>query len=73
MHTIKSCPTCGSRRIRRVRRDVSGTWMGQPFIAKSIEFHYCPICDEKVYDREALRRMQSFYPARKALTRRKAS
>ena len=47
--------------------------MGEAFVARDIEFYHCPACDEKVYDREAMRKIESFHPARKAVASHKAS
>jgi YgiT-type zinc finger domain-containing protein len=50
---------CGSTRIRRVRRDVKGNYKGKPYIAKSVEFEECPACGERLYDLEAMRKLES--------------
>jgi YgiT-type zinc finger domain-containing protein len=73
MHDIKTCPTCSSRRIRRVREDVSGEWMGRRFVARDIEFYECPVCGERIYDPDAMRKIQRSYSTRKNVPRRKAS
>lgn len=72
---IKVCPTCGSRRIRRVTRDVSGMWLGKhPYIAPKVNFYECPVCGERIFDPAALRKIQLFRPKLgKSDIRRKAS
>ena len=55
--SIKICPTCGSEKIKRVRRNLSGRFAGRPYTVPSLEFYECPDCGEKVYDREAMRKI----------------
>lgn len=60
---IKSCPTCGSKRIKLVCKDITRTFKGQTYTAPSIEYYECPACGEHVYDREAMRKIESYSPA----------
>ena len=60
---IKTCPTCGSDRIERVVRDVTRKYEGQTYTVPSVEFYDCPKCGEKVYDREAMRKIEAYSPA----------
>jgi len=60
---IKTCPTCGSHRIKRVTRDVTRLHRGQTYTVPSLEFYDCPDCGEKVYDREAMLKIQTDSPA----------
>lgn len=60
---IKTCPTCGSNRIRRVVHDVSRQYEGQTYIVPAVEFYDCPVCGEKVYDREAMQKIEAYSPA----------
>jgi YgiT-type zinc finger domain-containing protein len=55
---IASCPTCGSRRITKVRRSVTGTFRGRKYTVPDLNFFECPDCGEKVYSREALREIE---------------
>ena len=32
-------------------------------LSTKTEFHECPACGEKVYDREAMRKIEAHYPA----------
>ena len=57
MLTITKCPTCGSNKIKKVRRKWSCTIHGQTYSVPRLEFHECPACGEKVYDREAMRKI----------------
>jgi YgiT-type zinc finger domain-containing protein len=60
---IAVCPSCGSDRIKKVRRDWSGEYRGQTYTVPSLEFHECPDCGERVYDRYAMRRIEAHSPA----------
>ncbi|MGD1277314.1 MAG: YgiT-type zinc finger protein [Tepidisphaeraceae bacterium] len=51
---IRTCPTCGSRRIRRVKRDIQSKRNGETFVAKGIEIEECPNCGERLFSPEAL-------------------
>lgn len=63
MKPITTCPSCGGNRIKKVRHDWQGEYKGQKYIVKNLEFHECPDCGEKVYDREAMRTIESHSPA----------
>jgi len=66
---IKICPTCGSDKIRRVARDITRKYKGRTYVVPKVEFYDCPNCGEKVYDHEAMLKIQSHSPAyRKART-----
>ncbi len=60
---ITICPSCGSDRIKRVRRDWTGKVGKQEYIVPSLEFYECPDCGERIYDRYAMRRIESCSPA----------
>ena len=60
---IKTCPTCGSDKIKRVVRDVTRKYKGQTYTVPKVEFYECPNCGEKVYDREAMLKIESYSPA----------
>jgi YgiT-type zinc finger domain-containing protein len=68
--TITVCPSCGSPKIKKVRRNWTGTYQGQPYCVPSLEFYDCPACGEKVYDREAMRRIEEHRPAAAARVRK---
>ena len=61
----KSCPTCGSTRIRRVKRTLSRTARGKPFTVPSVEFHECPNCGEQVFGPEAMDKIHAHRPKRR--------
>jgi YgiT-type zinc finger domain-containing protein len=60
---IDRCPSCGSDRIKRVRRKWTGRAHGEAYSVPALEFYECPDCGERVYDREAMRRIQAASPA----------
>jgi len=60
---ITSCPTCGSARIKRVRKKLTRNYRGQEYTVPAVEYYECPSCGEHVYDREAMRKIESYSPA----------
>jgi YgiT-type zinc finger domain-containing protein len=60
---IKICPTCGSEKIKKVRRDLIGRFAERSYTVPSLEFYECPDCGEKVYDRDAMQKIESVSPA----------
>jgi YgiT-type zinc finger domain-containing protein len=56
------CPTCGSDKIKKVRRKWTGKFHGQTYLVSRLEFHECPACGEKVYDQEAMRKIEAHSP-----------
>ena len=67
MLDICTCPTCGSKRIRRVRRGVMRTVGGEKYLVPAVAFHECPDCGEKLYGREAMRKLEAYRPKLKTL------
>ena len=61
--TITRCPTCGSGKIKRVRRDVKREARGKKYVVRGLRFYECPACGERVYDRHAMRRIEAASPA----------
>lgn len=57
--TITACPTCGSKRIIKVQRDLTGERGGHAYKVPDLEFYECPDCGERVYDRQAMRRIET--------------
>jgi YgiT-type zinc finger domain-containing protein len=60
---ITRCPTCGSDQIKKVCRDWTGIAKGQTYVAPALTFYECPACGERVFEREALLRIQAASPA----------
>lgn len=66
MIDVRTCPTCGSKRIRRVCRPVTRTFKGRTYEVPGLEFHECPDCGENLYGREAMHKLESYHPKLKA-------
>ena len=60
---IKICPSCGSRRIVKLRRDWAGDFEGKRYVVRDFEYYECPVCREQVLDREAMRKIEARSPA----------
>ena len=60
---IKTCPTCGSEKIRRVVRDITRKYKGQSYTVPKVSFYDCPNCGEKIYDHEAMLKIKTYSPA----------
>lgn len=63
MVQITICPSCGSAEIKQVRRDWTGEFQGQTYTVPELEFYECPDCDERIYDRHAMRMIEAYSPA----------
>ena len=60
---IASCPNCGSREIKKVRRNLSGKFHGETYLVPALDYYECPDCGEKVYDRQSMKKIESYSPA----------
>jgi YgiT-type zinc finger domain-containing protein len=60
---VTACPSCGSTAIRAAKRDWSGNYKGRRYVVRSLRYYQCPRCGEKVYNPEAMRRIQAASPA----------
>jgi YgiT-type zinc finger domain-containing protein len=60
---ITKCPTCGSGRVKKVRRNWKGSYRGQGYVVPALEFYECPDCGEEIYDRDAMRKIEAHSPA----------
>jgi YgiT-type zinc finger domain-containing protein len=60
---IIHCPSCGSSKIKKVRGPVSHEFEGDTYTVPGITYHACPECGERVYDGQALNKMQAASPA----------
>jgi len=60
---ITRCPTCGSRNIKLVCKEITRTFKWQTYTVPAIEYYECPSCGEHVYDRDAMRKIESYSPA----------
>jgi YgiT-type zinc finger domain-containing protein len=60
---ITICPSCGGKNIKKVRRNLQGKYQGQTYTVPSLEFYECPDCHEKIYDQQAMRKIEDHSPA----------
>ena len=63
MIQIATCPSCGGNKVRRVRRGLTREFRGQTYRVPDVEFHECPDCGEKIYDRDAMQKIEAHSPA----------
>lgn len=70
---IRRCPTCGSSRIKWVRRNWRDAFDGKSYVVPNLEFYECPDCDEHIYDRDAMRKIEAHSPAYAKLRAQKKS
>jgi len=63
MLEITTCPTCGGKRIRRLRQDWKDEYQGVAYEVPDLEYFECPDCGEKIYDRSAMRKIEAHLPA----------
>ena len=63
MIEITTCPSCGSSAVRKVRKDYSRPFGGEMYLVPDLEYFECPNCDERIFDREAMRKIESYSPA----------
>lgn len=63
MLKITTCPSCGSGKIKKVRRNWTGSTKGKKYTVPNLQYYECPDCGEKIYDREAMREIEARSPA----------
>ena len=74
MIEITICPTCGSNKIKKVKRDWTDDFKGEVYTVPDLEFHECPACGEEMYDAQAMRKIEAYSPAyAKTRARKKAA
>ena len=62
MLQISVCPVCGGK-IKKVRGDWIGEYQGQKYVVPDLEYWECEDCGERIYDREAMRKIEAHSPA----------
>jgi len=60
---ITRCPNCGSDQIRLLTQDWANEFDHQVYVVPDLEFYQCPQCGERVYNREAMRKIEAYSPA----------
>jgi len=63
MRRITRCPSCGSAKIAKICGKWKGEYRGRVYAVDRLEFYRCPDCGERVYDREAMRKIEAASPA----------
>lgn len=63
MLQIATCPSCGSPSIKWMRQDWTDEFRGQTYLVPDLEFYQCSDCGERLYDREAMRKIEACSPA----------
>jgi YgiT-type zinc finger domain-containing protein len=70
---IKTCPTCGSAGIKKMKKDWKGEYQGKTYTVPTLSFYECPDCGERVYDRDAMHRIEEKSPPLGKAHRKKAA
>jgi YgiT-type zinc finger domain-containing protein len=52
-----------SGNIKKVTEDWTGHFQGQSYTVPSLEFYECTDCGERIYDRQAMRKIEAVSPA----------
>lgn len=47
---LKLCPTCGSPKIRLIKKDLAFTHRGREIVVPLVECEECPACGEVITD-----------------------
>lgn len=63
MTNITLCPSCGSKKIKKVQENWKGEFHGQTYTVPALNFYACQNCGEKIYDRESMQKIQFYSPA----------
>ena len=63
----KTCPTCGSSRIRLVKSNYATMVRGRKVIVDDLERQECPVCGEVLFYCAAMKRIQSHWPRKKKM------
>lgn len=63
MFMIKSCPSCGSNKIKKVRCDWRDEYGATTYVVPDLEYFECPVCGERVYGSDAMRKIEAYSPA----------
>jgi YgiT-type zinc finger domain-containing protein len=59
MLKITECPTCGSKRIRRVVRTIKGVRGGRAYSVPGVAVDACPTCGEILFDHAAMQKIEA--------------
>lgn len=73
MVKITICPTCLSDKIEKVCRDWTDEVDSATYLVPNLEYYECPNCGEKIYDREAMQKIETYSLALSKKAKRKAA
>ena len=59
---IKKCPSCGSKNLKRIRKDWKSTGLKKNYNVPSLDYYVCPDCGEELFDQAAMNRIESYSP-----------
>ena len=62
MLEIKICPVCGGK-VQKITEDWVGEYMGKKYVVPDLEYYICEECGERIYPREAIRKIEAYSPA----------
>ena len=62
MLQITICPSCSIGNIKKVRRNWKGNFKGQSYTVPSLEFYECSNCGERIYERQAMQKIEAVSP-----------
>lgn len=62
MELITICPSCDSPALKKIRNNWTGKVKGKTYMVPNLEYYTCPQCGETFYDREAMRKIESYSP-----------
>ncbi|MEI8197583.1 MAG: YgiT-type zinc finger protein [Phycisphaerae bacterium] len=57
--TFKTCPTCGSRKIKLTEGNYTTTCRGNRIVVRNVRRHECPTCGEVLLDFEAMEQIEA--------------
>ena len=60
---ITVCPSCGSNKIKRVRRNWTGKFKRKTYMVPDLTYYECADCGERVYNRQAMQKIEDHSPA----------
>lgn len=70
---LTRCPACGSEAVKAVTGTWRGTYQGRAYSVPNLRYFECSGCGEKIYDPEAVRRIQDASPAFSRVSRNRRS
>lgn len=60
---IKTCPTCGKKNVKRIRKNWKGSYKGREYVVPDLTLYQCPDCGEQMFDHDAMQKIERYSPA----------